>query len=417
MLLLYNLFLILYRTAIAVAAIRSEKARAWQDGRRDQWMKLESMMPPVVDGQPRFWMHCASLGEFEQGRPVLEALRRHYPDAVLLLSFFSPSGYSQRRNYSGVDAVFYMPLDGPVTSRRFLDLVRPTCALFVKYEFWHYYLKGLQDRGVLSVLVSGAFRESQAAFRPWGGFFRKMISRFSILTVQDEGSLALLRQHLPDAQASLTGDTRFDRVAGIAAEGRELPPIDAFRVGARLLIAGSTWPEDERMLHQALPALPEDWKLILAPHEIDGAHLDSIRQRFDRDCVFLSEYQPGTPARVLIIDNIGMLSALYGYGEIAFVGGGFSRGGIHNVLEPAAFGLPVIMGPAYEKFVEAVDLVKHGFAFPVTDADGVSHRIGSLSADPAGLASLQRLIREYVRQQTGATAKIIALINSAGTKP
>jgi 3-deoxy-D-manno-octulosonic-acid transferase len=362
-------------------------------------------------------MHCASLGEFEQGRPVLEALRLKYPDCRIILSFFSPSGYEVRRSYAGADAVCYLPMDGARNARRFLDIVQPDVALFVKYEFWHYYLRELKARNVLSVLISGAFRPAQPFFQWWGGFFRKILQRFSIITIQDAQSLDLLQSIDPKLNVCLVGDTRYDRVVQVAAEARELPPIAAFKGEGRLAIAGSTWPEDERMLRAALESIPAGWKLVIAPHEIGAAHLASIRALFGVGCVFYSEFREDSAARVLVIDNIGMLSALYRYGDIACIGGGYSRGGIHNVLEPAVFGLPVIMGPAYEKFGEAVQLVKKGFAFPAADAASYAEVLQSLTADPEGLAALQGLIRNYIKDRAGATTKILALLDSARMKP
>jgi 3-deoxy-D-manno-octulosonic-acid transferase len=362
-------------------------------------------------------MHCASLGEFEQGRPVLEALKAKHPDCAIILSFFSPSGYEVRKSYAGADAVCYLPMDGPRNARRFLDIIRPDMVLFVKYEFWHYFLKELYMRQIPAMLVSGAFRESQPFFRWWGGFFRKILCRFSIITVQDAQSLHLLQHIGLENNVYLTGDTRYDRVVKIAAEARELPLIAAFKKEHKLIIAGSTWPEDERMLQAALKSIPAGWKLVVAPHEIHPSHLKRIRVLFGKACVFYSGLPEGIDANVLVIDNIGMLSALYRYGEIACIGGGYNTGGIHNVLEPAVFGLPVIMGPVYEKFGEAVQLAKNGFAFPAVDAASYADALRSLTADPAGLAAMQNLIRNYIKHQTGATAKILALLDSARWNP
>lgn len=413
MLLLYNLFLILYRAAIAVTALWNSKAKAWQQGRQGQWRLLRERIPEVVTGQRRIWMHCASLGEFEQGRPVLEALRAAHSACVIILSFFSPSGYEVRKSYAGADVVCYLPSDGPHAAKRFIDIVQPELALFVKYEFWHYYLKELAIRQIPAVLVSGAFRNSQPFFQWWGGFFRKMLSRFSLLTVQDEASLQLLHSIGLKDKTRLTGDTRYDRVAQIAAEAKELPVIEAFKGDGKLIIAGSTWPEDERILYTCLSSIPEGWKLVIAPHEIDVAHLASIQSLFGEACVFYSAYEPGTAAKVLVIDNIGMLSALYRYGDIACIGGGYSRSGIHNVLEPAVFGLPVIMGPEYKKFGEAVQMVRKGFAFPAEGTFTCKEILQSLIEDSKGLSALQNLIRMYIQEQTGATSKILALLYEA----
>ncbi len=356
-------------------------------------------------------MHCASLGEFEQGRPVLERLREKYDDAFIVLTFFSPSGYEVQKDWDGADFICYLPMDGPRTAKRFVRIVQPSLTLFVKYEFWHYYLKELSERKVTTVLVSGAFRKSQSFFKPWGRFFRKMLLRFSLLTVQDKQSLALLEKI--GLRAELTGDTRYDRVAQIAETSKAFQLIELFRGGGKLIIAGSTWPEDEQMLRACLPHLPESWKLVLAPHEINEAHLQDIKNLFGDSCIFYSGFQSGTSAQVLVIDNIGMLSSLYRYGEIACIGGGYNRGGIHNVLEPAVFGLPVVIGPEYQKFTEAVAMVKKEFAFPAKDEDDYRSTLQNLTLDDDGRIALQGFIKTYIHEQTGATAKILALLPHA----
>lgn len=414
---LYYLFLKLYRLGIAVTALWNSKAKAWQEGRRGQWKQLAAGVPPPEEGQLRIWMHCASLGEFEQGRPVLEQLKMQNAGCKIILSFFSPSGYEVRKNYEGADWVCYLPMDGPAAAEQFLDIVQPSIALFVKYEFWHFYLKALDQRGIPTALISGAFRKGQPFFQWWGGFFRRMLSRFTLLTVQDESSLKLLQGIGLGDKAQVTGDTRYDRVAQIAGTAAELPLIEAFRSGGRLVIAGSTWPEDERMLKESLHILPAGWKLVIAPHEIHQAHLEGIQALFGSACVLYSAFNPTVTAKVLVIDNIGMLSALYRYGEIACIGGGYSRSGIHNVLEPAVFGLPVIMGTEYKKFTEGVIMVKKGFAFPAPDAATYARILQDLIADDSGRHALQGFIRQHIREHTGATAKILALLPIAPVKP
>lgn len=408
MLLLYKAFLFLYEVGIEISSFWNEKARKWRRGRAGQWVKLRTGLAPKKPGEQRFWIHCASLGEFEQGRPVIEGLRTEQPGCSIVLTFFSPSGYEIRKDYDGADFVCYLPMDGTKAASRFLNVVQPDCALFVKYEFWYYYLESLHRRGIPTILVSGAFRMKQPFFKWWGGFFRSMLRRFSVLTVQDESSLALLQSI--GLQPVLTGDTRYDRVAEIAVEAKSFSLVEAFKGGGKILVAGSTWPEDEQVLHSLLATLPGDWKLIIAPHELDVAHLNSIANLFGNEMVFYSSLENATLARVLVIDNIGMLSSLYRYGEIAFVGGGFNRSGIHNVLEPAVFGLPVLMGPQYQKFSEAVALVEQGFAFPVADAAAANEMLAGLMRNDAARAALSARIKKYIRQQTGATAKILALL-------
>jgi 3-deoxy-D-manno-octulosonic-acid transferase len=405
--LLYRLFLFLYVTGIRLTSLWNPKAKAWLAGRRNQFSKGKI---PVKNNARRYWMHCASLGEFEQGRPILEALREREPDCQIILSFFSPSGYEVRKDWPGADFICYLPMDGARSSKKFIDQIQPDVALFVKYEFWHYYILELQKRSIPSILVSGAFREDQPFFKPWGGFFRKILIRFTVLTVQDHDSLHLLQKIGLSEKTHFTGDTRYDRVSAIAAEAKQIPEVEFFKENKQLIIAGSSWPDDEKKLHAFLPQLPENWKIVIAPHEINSISLSRIEVLFKDECIFFSKFQKDSKARVLIIDNYGMLSSLYRYGALACIGGGFHRSGIHNVLEPAVFGLPVIMGPEYEKFTEAVQMVHRSFAFPVKDEQEFSEKLNTLIADPAGLSALQNLIREFVKERTGATEAILALL-------
>lgn len=404
---LYQIITAVYELSIRIAALWNAKARLWVEGRQEWQGKLRAAISQGKNART-IWMHCASLGEFEQGRPLLEALKSEHPDSFIVLSFFSPSGYEVRKNYSGADVVCYLPMDGARNARQFLELVQPVLVLFVKYEFWHFYLKALHDRHIPTVLVSGAFRQSQPFFRWWGGFFRKILGRFTLLTVQDRQSLTLLQGI--GLESHLTGDTRYDRVAQIASEAKTLPLIEDFRGESRLIIAGSTWPDDERLLSACLGELPEGWKLVIAPHEIDAPHIESIKNLFGDACILYSGYQSNSMAKVLIIDNIGMLSSLYRYGEVACIGGGFNRSGIHNVLEPAVFGLPVVMGPEYEKFGEAVQMVRRGFAFPAADQQAYCRILKDFIHDQKGLIAMQGLIRAYIKEHTGATAKILSLL-------
>lgn len=419
--LLYRIFLVLYVLGVRIASLWKPKARSLLAGRRGQWQRLADSVPARKPGQKRFWIHCASLGEFEQGRPVIEAIRYDWPDAVIILSFFSPSGYEIRKDYDQADVVCYLPMDGPANARRFIDLVDPDAALFVKYEFWHYYLKTLQQRGIPAILVSGAFRESQPFFKPWGWFFRNILQRFSVLAVQDEGSLDLLRKIGLGEKAILSGDTRYDRVLEIARQPREIGTVDAFRGESsdRIIVAGSTWPKDEEMLATAWPNLEaqsqSSIRLIIAPHELGEAHISAIEGLFKTvgtTARFSDPIGKVSAARILIIDNMGMLSSLYRYGDVAFIGGGFNAGGIHNVLEPAVFGLPVIMGPVYQKFTEAVELQDAGFAFPVTDDTAFVQQATILlvGSNAQHLAEQQSALREFVKSRGGATGRVMDVL-------
>ena len=352
-------------------------------------------------------MHCASLGEFEQGRPVLEAIRRQYPQYKIVLTFFSPSGYEVRKNYEGADYIFYLPMDGRYNAKSFLDAVNPSLIFFVKYEFWYFYLSEIRRRNIPALLISAAFRKEQAFFKWYGGFFRKMLHGFTHILVQDNESALLLNTIGINKQVQIAGDTRYDRVLEIAAQARELPVIASFKAGQKILIAGSTWPADEAIIKDMLTALPSDWKVIIAPHEIDAPNMARVMALFGNDAVLYAAYQahPDLAKKILIIDNIGMLSSAYKYGDIAFVGGGFDKGGIHNVLEPAAFGTPVIIGPVYQKFVEAVQLVTLGYVLSVTDAATAKQAFTKLMNDPAPRTG----ISTFMRQQKGATDTIMKL--------
>jgi 3-deoxy-D-manno-octulosonic-acid transferase len=356
-------------------------------------------------------MHCASLGEFEQGRPVLEALHKEVPDARLILTFFSPSGFEMRKNYPlATGGVFYLPLDGPASARDFLDIVRPEAAIFVKYEFWYFYLRELKNRGVPTVLVSAIFRKEQAFFKLWGGWFRKMLGYFSALFVQDEASRELLDQ-IGVKNVEVAGDTRIDRVLDVAQEAMEWPVLDRFCAGARVLVAGSVWPPDERLLQAWLSdAVSEGWKCILAPHEIEEEHILGLTRTLPGPVVRYTAAAKGGPVegRVMLLDTVGMLASAYRYGELAYVGGGFGKG-IHNVLEPMAHGLPVFFGPRHEKFREARLLIESGAAFPVRSEAGFVKKFGEIcSKSDISLASQAGM--EILERNKGATLRISAYI-------
>lgn len=346
---------------------------------------------------------------------MIEALREEYPAYKIVLTFFSPSGYELQKDFSGADYVFYLPLDGPAAAVQFLDIVAPQLILFVKYEFWYHLLQQARIRKIPTLLVSAAFREEQAFFNWYGSFFRKILRCFSWLLVQDEASKSLLAGIGLSMPVIVTGDTRYDRVSTIAGAARELPAIERFKGDYKLIVGGSTWPDDERLLQELLPTLPAGWKMILAPHEIDAAHLQFIDSLFEGEAIRYSawEGQETTQARVLIIDNMGMLSSLYRYGEIAFIGGGFDKSGIHNVLEPAVFGLPVVMGPVYEKFVEAVALRTAGFAFPVKDTAEAWAVLNELMPEERRRIIADGLA-DFMSANTGATDRILALIDQCG---
>lgn len=364
------------------------------------------------------WFHCASLGEFEQGRPIIEGLKKKWPQSKILLTFFSPSGYEIRKNYDGADFVFYLPMDSKANARRMLEIVKPAAVIFVKYEFWYHYLHEINKRNIPLLLISAVFRKDQPFFKWWGKLHRKMLSFFSVVFVQDDISADLLKEKKLVRHCYVSGDTRFDRVIEVAADAGDIPVIEKFSNNCKLIIAGSTWKEDEHLLnkffHDSTPGL----KLVIAPHEVSQKRIHEVATLF-RDSVKYSQFTStgfpqGNPS-VLIIDNIGMLSRLYRYGYINYVGGGFSRDGVHNVLEAAVYGNPVLLGPNYSKYREAVDLVNEGGAYSVANEVELKERLEVLLTEANLHANAGEIAGEYVRSRGGATDRILRYLEEIQT--
>ena len=406
---LYSAGLFLYALLLRLLAPFVPKAAAWVAGRRGLLAHIEQTLAADPTPRPRLWVHCASLGEFEQGRPLIEGLRRQYPDHKIVLTFFSPSGYEVRQNWPGADYVFYLPLDTAANARRFVAAVRPRLAVFVKYEFWYYFLRELRQQDVPAVVVAAIFRPTQVFFRPWGGFFRKILAQLSHIFTQNEASAELLRG-LGLTQVSVAGDTRFDTVAATAlAPARPLPLVEAFGAdGAPVLIAGSTWPEDLPALAPLLRKHARTMRFIVAPHEVSETHLREVEAALPGLTVRYSRATPAAAAdaRLLLIDNVGLLSQLYRFGRFAYVGGAFGAG-LHNTLEAAAFGLPVFFGPRYERFQEAVALVALGCAFPVQSAAQLETAFDRLFYNEEARLKVQDISLDYVHQHAGATGRIL----------
>ncbi len=390
----------------------SDKANQWIKGRKNWRQQINTQ---ALAGKKKIWIHCASLGEFEQGRPLIEAIRKQYKDHGIVLTFFSPSGYEIRKDYDQADLVCYLPMDSKKNASDFIALIKPDIAIFVKYEFWYFYLSQLRRCGIPTLLVSAAFRPQQPFFKWHGGLFRKMLGCFTTLFVQDDMSAGLLRDIGFASNVVVAGDTRYDRVADIAGRVRALPVATEFKGTAQVLIAGSTWPADEKLLSGCMDELPPDWKMIIAPHEIHESHLVQITQLFADQVILYSEWMAGKKdpsRRVLVIDNIGMLSSLYAYGDLAYIGGGFAKGGIHNILEPAVYGLPVVFGPVYQKFIEANALVAAGYAFPVSDKETYSAILQKLITDTAYRAEISAGLKKFMSHHIGATQTILSHIAS-----
>lgn len=408
MTLLYNIAMLIYQSFIWLASkFNNNKATLFLSGRENVFALLEQKRLP---GEHYVWFHAASLGEFEQGRPIMESLKNSHPEYKILLTFFSPSGYEVRKDYQGADIICYLPMDMSWNVKRFLDIVQPDCAIFIKYEFWMNYLLELKKRQIKTYIVSAIFRESQLFFRSYGGFYRRLLKSFTHLFVQNDESVRLLHSIGFD-NVTKVGDTRFDRVADIAAKSKDLPIVQAFKSDAKVLIAGSSWPNDENIL---LPYFNQNFplKLIIAPHEIDEEHLQSIISQLKRPYVRYSQATIENVKEVdcLIIDCFGLLSSIYRYGEIAYIGGGFGVG-IHNILEAAVYGIPVIFGPNYKKFQEAVDLIELGGAFSIADYTGFSRLMSDLLVDNSSLyASSAAVSNDYSQRNRGATIKVLDII-------
>jgi 3-deoxy-D-manno-octulosonic-acid transferase len=400
---LYNFSIYTYYILIKIAALfGNDKAKLWLNGRKDIFENVRAALKPA---QKRIWVHASSLGEFEQGRPVIEKLKELRPDYKIVLTFFSPSGYEIRKDYKGADYIFYLPLDTRENAERFLDLVQPEKVIFIKYEFWYNYLTTLKLRSIPLYLVSANFRKDQHFFKWYGGWFRKLLHNFEHIFVQNERSANLLKG-IDISNITIAGDTRFDRVYSIATSSRELPEVKNFVDSSFCIIAGSTWEPDEDLLIKYFNETSHQIKMIVAPHEIKDAAIDRIIQKLNKKAVRYSQLQNAGDADVLIIDNIGMLSSLYRYGRIAYIGGGFGKG-IHNILEAATFGLPVLFGPNYQKFQEAVDLAKAGGAFPISDYFTMKSALDNLIEDNVKTINCSEISRQFIKNNLGATDIIL----------
>jgi 3-deoxy-D-manno-octulosonic-acid transferase len=407
----YNIFLGLYFIAVRLTSWRSQKARLWLAGRRGIFSKLQQWRNGFSASEKIVWVHCASLGEFEQGRPIMERINKDYPSYKILLTFFSPSGFEVRKNYSGADGIFYLPLDGKFTANKFINIVKPSLVIWVKYEYWYYYLTALQQKSIPVVLVSAIFRESQPFFKWYGGLWKKILQSFDQIFVQNQQSILLLKNIGMDENALIAGDTRFDRVISIAENKIALPDVlTQFCANTKVIVAGSTWEEDEEeLVHYA--RMHEQIKFIIAPHEIDKERLSGIKKMFKNGIYFSEFLQGNTNAQVIIIDNIGMLSSLYELANVTYIGGGFNDSGIHNILEAAVYGKPIVFGPVYEKFKEATDLVDTEGAFSIENALELETLLDKLLQDDTLLKHTSEISRKYVYEKQGATNLIVQYLH------
>lgn len=400
----YNLAIAVYDFLVHLDAPFSRKPRQMVKGQR---VSYTIMKQQIEKDRKYIWFHVASLGEFEQGRPLMEEIRARHPEYGILLTFFSPSGYEVRKNYQGADVICYLPFDKPRNVRKFMDIANPCMAFFVKYEFWKNYLDELHKRGIPAYSVSSIFRRNQIFFKWYGGAYRNVLHDFEHLFVQNELSVRLLSR-MGIKNVTVVGDTRFDRVLQISHAAKELPLVEAFKDGRTMIVAGSSWQPDEDLLIEYFSHHPE-LKMIFAPHVIAENHLVEIIEKLgNRTAVRMSRANERNikDADCLIIDCFGLLSSIYRYGEIAYVGGGFGAG-IHNTLEAAVYGMPVIFGPKHENFAEAVDLLNAGGGFAINNYEELKEILDRLLNDKNFLSESGQRAGGYVASKAGATAKVI----------
>ena len=401
--LLYDIGIRLYWLIAWIISPWNKKARLWVKGRKKWYRDLSGAFEP---GDRISWFHCASLGEFEQGRPVIEACRERFPDCRILLTFFSPSGYEKQKQFHAADHVMYLPLDTRRNASRMIAFLPLERAVFIKYEFWYHFLRTLEKEKIPTYLVSGNFRPDQAFFKWYGRWYRRFLQCFTHIFVQQEASLELLGK-IGCQKVSVAGDTRFDRVHELSGSPYKHPAIEGFCSGKEVVVAGSTWDKDEQILARAYLELPEALRWIIAPHELSAGHLDSLQNRFPGSVLFtdLGDQVP-SGARAIIVDTIGQLSYLYRFGTLAYIGGGFGKG-IHNILEAATYGQPVIFGPAYHKFAEAVELAKLGGAFPIETEEDLLFTIRQQLENPELLKTTSQIAANFVSARIGATSAIL----------
>jgi len=426
---IYNLFIRVYVLGIYIVSAWNGKAKQWIDGRKNLFEELEKKIDPK---DKIIWFHCASAGEFEQGKPVIEEIKKLYPSYKLLVSFFSPSGFIAARKYQNADIITYLPADTRKNARRFVELIKPELIVFVKYEYWYHHLSVAAFHHIPLLMISAIFRKDQLFFKWYGKFYRQILLLFRQIFVQDENSLVLLKAN-NIGHCNLGGDTRFDRVKKIAHQFSEIPLLKAFTGENFTIVAGSSWEQDEEILADYVKN--HSVKIVIAPHEITKEHVMQLQTIFP-DCVRYSELknlyehnevqkvsvwnaintqqdkdllQKLVNAKTLIIDSMGLLSKLYHYATITYVGGGF-KSGIHNTLEAVVYGKPVVFGPKYKKFKEARDLIENGAAFSVTNSKELKIKMDHLLNDPAELSKAGNAAKNYVEVNTGATQKIIRFI-------
>ena len=415
MIIFYHLFLLIYKAGIRTVSLGNKKAKLWIKGRKGIFKKLRNTVSEFSN-EKIIWMHAASLGEFEQGRPVLQKLKETNSNIKIIVTFFSPSGFEIVKNNKEFTNVFYLPMDSRLHAEKWMNILKPDLVLWVKYEYWHYYLQEIQKRKIPLLMVSGIYRESQTFFKWYGGFYRNMLKPFTHFFVQNENSKEWLEKLVPAEKITISGDTRCDRVINIVNNFSEIPGIADFCGDKKVIVAGSTWEEDEAEWTHYVREHPEI-KFIIAPHEIDEENLRDVQKQF-AGSVFYSEWMSNrltfnhTEINCLIIDNIGMLSRLYYYATVTYVGGGFGDDGLHNILEAAVYGRPVIFGPEYDKNFEAEEMLESSGAISIKNAIELEKIVDELLKDNEALRIRSEAAKNYVYKNAGATDKIISYIES-----
>jgi 3-deoxy-D-manno-octulosonic-acid transferase len=414
--LLYNFLIHAYSFIISIIAPFNSKAKFWVEGRKNIFERLD--LASVINSSTTSlaWFHCASLGEFEQGRPVIEAFRVKYPTYKILVTFFSPSGYEIRKNYTGADFICYLPADTPQNAQKFIEIVKPSIVFFVKYEFWRNYLIELEKQQIPVISFSAIFRPNQLFFKSYGGFYREILTKFKHILVQNQESFDLLKS-IDIQQITLAGDTRFDRVKQIVDAKKDIPIAERFKANRQILMVGSAWQTDLEVLIPLINSLKKDSNLtfVIAPHEIHQEEINAWQKQIESKSICFSEVKTDTKLidyQVLIINNIGMLSSLYQYADFAFIGGSFGKG-LHNILEAATFGMPIFFGnKAYHKFQEAVDLVNLGGAYAVKSTDDLGEMLNDLRLNELKKKKTDKISQNYVLQNIGATEKVMYEVES-----
>ena len=404
---LYNISIVLYYIVVAFVSLWDKKAKQWIVGRKDIFKRMAEVISPE---DKVVWIHAASLGEFEQGRPVIEKIREQQPEYKILVTFYSPSGYEIRKNYAGADYIFYLPIDTPGNAKKFLDVAHPEIAIIVKYEFWLNLLSELKHRGVRTYLISAIFRRNSIFFRSYGSIWRQALDSFEQMFVQNEESKELLHEIGFD-NVVVAGDTRFDRVAEIARNVKKVPIVERFKGDSPLFVAGSTWGPDEEILQTLINDNPQI-KFVVAPHEMENSRIERIIAQTKGGAVRYTqcnEESDFSKTQVLILDTIGILSSVYGYATWSYIGGGFGVG-IHNTLEAATFGLPIAFGPNYQKFKEARDMVALGAATKVESAEDLSAWFAPLRDDKSALQRAGSAAKSYTQRNQGATSLIMKIV-------